>query len=258
MLLTRPKLNESKSFTSVAAAASSAPNLCYAKNNRLLAALPEQDYGRLARALEFVNLSLGETLYDSGEEMPYLYFPSSSIVSLIYTTESGSTAEMGMVGRCGVVGISAFLGGGTTPNQAVVQLAGGAFKIKARFVRDEFARGDSLQRILLCYTLSLLTQISQIAVCNRLHTFEQRLCRWLLFCHDCVMKDEIVLTQEIISHLLGVRREGVTVTAGRLQDAGLIGYSRGRIRILNRLGLEKNTCECYEVVKNEYERLLAL
>jgi CRP-like cAMP-binding protein len=163
-----------------------------------------------------------------------------------------------MVGRCGVVGISVFLGGKTTSNQAVVQIAGGAFRIKAKIIQDEFARGGALQRILLCYTQSLLTQISQVSVCNRLHTFEQRLCRWLLFSHDCVMKDVIVLTQEIISHLLGVRREGVTVVAGRLQDAGLISYVRGHIRILDRQGLEKNTCECYEVVKGESQRLLAL
>ncbi len=235
-----------------------APNLCDAKTNRLLAALPDADYQWLLPSLKFVNLSLDEILYDSGDEMPYLYFPISSIASLIYTTETGATAEMGMVGRCGVVGISTFLGGRTTANQAVVQVAGEAFKIKSKIIREEFARGGALQRILLCYTQSLLTQISQVAVCNRLHTFEQRLCRWLLFSHDCVMKDELVLTQEIISHLLGVRREGVTVAAGRLQDAGLISYSRGHIHILDRQGLERNTCECYEVVKSEYERLLTL
>lgn len=233
-------------------------NLYDAKMNRLLAALPDKDYKYLSPSLEFVNLRLNEILHNSGDEMPYLYFPVTSITSLIYTTENGSTAEMGMVGRCGVVGISAFLGGGTTANQAIVQVAGDAFRVKAKIVRDEFARGGALQRILLCYTQSLLTQISQVAVCNRLHTFEQRLCRWLLFSHDCVLKDELVLTQEIISHLLGVRREGVTVTAGRLQDAGLISYSRGHIHILDRPGLEKNTCECYEVVKNEYERLITL
>lgn len=248
MLLTRPK-NYSSAIDR---------NAYSAKSNRLLAALPDDDYRHLLPALEFVNLNLGDILYDSGDEMPYLYFPITSIVSLLYTMESGSTAEMGMVGRCGVVGISVFLGGRTTPNQAIVQISGGAYRIKAKIIRDEFARGAALQRILLCYTQSLLTQISQVAVCNRLHTFEQRLCRWLLFSHDCVMKDEITLTQEIISHLLGVRREGVTVAAGRLQDAGLISYSRGHIHILNRAGLEKNTCECYEVVKDEYERLLAL
>ncbi len=235
-----------------------ASNLRSARLNRLLATTPDEDYRRIAPALEYVDLNLGEIIYDSGDEIPHLYFPVTSIVSLVYTTESGSSAEMGMVGRCGVVGISAFLGGKSTPNQAVVQIAGGAFRIRAKSIREEFSRGGALQRILLCYTQSLLTQISQIAVCNRLHTFEQRLCRWLLFSHDCVMRDEIILTQEIISHLLGVRREGVTVVAGRLQDAGLISYSRGHIHILDRQGLEKNTCECYEVVKNESERLLAL
>lgn len=226
--------------------------------NRLLGKLPDEDYRRLLPSLEFVNLSLGEILYDSGDEIAYIYFPTTSIVSLLYTMESGSTAEMGMVGRCGVVGVSVFLGGKTTPNQAVVQIAGGAFRIKSKIIKDEFERGGSLNRILLCYTQSLLTQISQVAVCNRLHSFEQRLCRWLLFSHDCIQADEIILTQEIISHLLGVRREGVTVAAGRLQDAGLINYSRGHIHVLDRQGLEKNTCECYEVVKDEYERLLSL
>ena len=188
--------------------------------------------------------------------MPYLYFPTTSIVSLLYTTVNGSTAEMGMVGRCGIVGISAFLGDGTTSNQAIVQVAGGAYRIKADIIRDQFARGDEVQRILLRYTQSLLTQTSQIAVCNRLHTFEQRLCRWLLYSHDCVLQDELMVTQEIISHLLGVRREGVTVAAGRLQNAGLINYSRGHIHILDRPGLEANTCECYQIVSNEYERLM--
>ncbi len=228
------------------------------RNNLLLAALPDEDYERLLPSLKFVNLSLGEILYDSGDEISYLYFPITSIVSLLYTMKSGLSAEMGMVGRCGTVGISVFLGGKTTSNQAIVQIAGGAFRIKAKIIQDEFARAGALQRILLCYTQSLLTQISQVAVCNRLHNFEQRLCRWLLFSHDCVMKDEIILTQEILSNLLGVRRESVTVVAGRLQDYGLISYVRGHIRILDRQGLEKNTCECYEVVKDEKERLLRL
>ena len=238
--------------------AQTAAAFCDAKTNRLLGALPDEEYGRLLPALKSVKLSRDQILYDSGDEMPHLYFPITSIASLLYTTETGATAEMGMVGRCGVVGISTFLGGGATSNQAIVQVAGDALRIKSEIIRDEFSRGGALQRVLLCYTQSLLTQISQVAVCNRLHTFEQRLCRWLLFSHDCVMKDELVLTQEIISHLLGVRREGVTVAAGRLQDAGLISYSRGHIHILDRQGLEENTCECYEVVKNEYERLLGL
>lgn len=258
MLQTIEKTNRPAKSTSANTSKEAAPNFCDAKTNRLLAALPEEDFGRLSPALEFVELSLGEILYDSGDEMTYLYFPVTSIASLIYTTENGSTAEMGMVGRCGIVGVSTFLGGKTTANQAVVQIAGGAFRVRAKIIRDEFARGGALQQRLLCYTQSFLTQISQVAVCNRLHSFEQRLSRWLLFSHDCVMKDEIVLTQEIISHLLGVRREGVTVAAGRLQDAGLISYVRGHIRVLDRKGLERNTCECYEVVRDEYERLLAL
>ena len=252
MLSTRSNLTKVKSFTV------DATDFCHAKTNRLFAALPEEDYARLSHALELIELSANQFLYDFGDEIPYLYFPVTGIVSLLYTTETGATAEMGMVGRCGVVGISTFLGGRTTSNQAIVQMAGSAYRIKSKIIRDEFALGGALQKILLCYTQSLLTQISQIAVCNRLHTFEQRLCRWLLFSHDCVMKDEIVLTQEIISHILGVRREGVTVAAGRLQDAGLINYRRGHINILDRQGLEKNVCECYAVVKSEYERLLAM
>ncbi len=252
MLSTRSNLTKAKKLTVDAA------DFCHAKTNRLLAALPDADYGRLAAALELRDLSAGEILYDFGDEMPYLYFPITSIVSLLYTTATGATAEMGMVGRCGVVGISTFLGGRTTANQAIVQMAGSAYRIKTKIIRDEFALGGALQRTLLCYTQSLLTQISQIAVCNRLHTFEERLCRWLLFSHDCVLKDEIILTQETISHLLGVRREGVTVAAGKLQDAGLISYARGHIHILDRPGLEKNTCECYEVVKGEYERLIVM
>jgi len=165
---------------------------------------------------------------------------------------------MGMAGRCGAVGIASFMGGKTTPNQAVVQIAGGAFRIKAQILRDEFNRGGAVQMLLLRYTQSLLTHVSQTAVCNRLHTFEQRLCRWLLFSHDCLQTDEMILTQEIISHLLGVRREGVTVAAGRLQDAGIISYARGHIHVLDRQKLESCSCECYAVVRDEYERLLTL
>jgi CRP-like cAMP-binding protein len=226
--------------------------------NRLLDKLPAEDYERLLPSLEFVNLTLGEFLYHSGDELAYLYFPTTAIVSLLYTTETGATAEMGMAGRCGGIGIALFMGGKTTPNQAVVQIAGGAFRIRAKILQDEFERGGELQHILLRYTQSLITHISQTAVCNRLHTFEQRLCRWLLFSHDCLQTDEIILTQEIISHLLGVRREGVTVAAGRLQDAGIISYVRGHIRILDRQKLESCSCECYAVVRDEYERLLSL
>ncbi len=229
-----------------------------ARANRLIDKLPDEDYRHLLPSLEFVNLPLGEILYDSGDELAHLYFPTTAIVSLLYTTESGSTAEMGMAGRCGSVGIAVFMGGKTTPNQAIVQIAGGAFRIRAKILQNEFERGGELQHVLLRYTQSLITHISQTAVCNRLHTFEQRLCRWLLFSHDCLQTDEIILTQEIISHLLGVRREGVTVAAGRLQDAGVISYVRGHIRILDRLKLENCACECYAVVRDEYERLLTL
>ncbi len=229
-----------------------------ARANRLLEKLPEEDYASLLPSLEFVDLALGEILYDSGDEMKYLYFPTTAIVSLLYTMESGATAEMGMAGRCGALGIALFMGGRTTPNQAIVQIAGGSFRVKAKIMLDEFERGGELQHILLRYTQSLITHISQTAVCNRLHTFEQRLCRWLLFSHDCLQTDELILTQEIISHLLGVRREGVTVAAGRLQDAGVISYVRGHIRILDRQKLEHCACECYAVVSDEYERLMTL
>jgi len=229
-----------------------------ARANRLLDKLPAENYERLLPSLEFVNLTLGEFLYHSGDVMTYLYFPTTAIVSLLYTMENGSTAEMGMVGRCGAVGIALFMGGNTTTNQAIVQIAGGAFRVKAKIIRDEFGRGGSTQMLLLRYTQSLITHVSQAAVCNRLHTFEQRLCRWLLYSHDCLQTDEIILTQEIISHLLGVRREGVTVAAGRLQDAGIIRYVRGHIRILDRRKLEAGACECYTVVRDEYERLLTL
>jgi len=229
-----------------------------ARANRLLAALPDENYQTLLPSLEFVKFALGEILYDSGDKTGYLYFPTNSIISLLYTMNNGATAEMGMVGSYGVVGISAFLGGETAVHQAVVQIAGDAFRIRAKILKEEFDRGGTLQRLLLRYTQALITQISQIAVCNRLHTFEQRLCRWLLLSHDRVMSDELLLTQEGISHLLGVRREGVTVAAGRLQTAGLISYVRGHIRILDRRGLEARSCECYQVIKDEYQRLLSV
>ncbi len=252
MLLTKTKPNETRN--SMAAA----PDFRDAKKNLLLAALPDEKFKQLLPSFKRTELLLGDILCEAGDEMPYIYFPISSIVSLIYTTENGSCAEMGMIGRCGMIGISNFLGGGTTPNQGIVQVAGGALKIKARIICEEFSRGGDLQKILLCFTQLLLTQISQSVACNRLHNFEQRLCRWLLFCQDCMMKDEIFLTQETLSHLLGVRREGVTVAAGRLQDAGIISYVRGHIQILDRQKLETCACECYAVVRDEYERLLTL
>lgn len=252
MISTKTKLTKARSSMIAAS------NYCEAKNNLLLAALSGKKFKQLLPSFKRAELSLGDILSDAGDEMPYVYFPTGSIISLIYTTENGSTAEMGMIGRCGMIGISNFLGGRTTPNQAIVQVAGGALKIRADILCREFSRGGDLQRVLLCFTQLLLTQISQSAACNRLHHFEQRFCRWLLFCHDCVMKDEIIMTQEIIAHLLGVRREGVTVAAGRLQDAGMISYARGHIQILDRQKLEENTCECYGIVKDEYGRLLNL
>jgi CRP-like cAMP-binding protein len=224
--------------------------------NHLLAALPEGDYQRIYSNLERVPFSLGQVVYESDEHLDYGYFPTSSVVSLLYTTQDGATAEMGLTGNDGVVGIALFLGGGTTPNRAVVQVAGGAFRIKAKILQEEFAGGGALQRRMLRYTQALITQISQTAVCNRLHSVEKRLCRWLLLSHDRVDSDELLMTQEFISNMLGGRRESVTVAAGRLQDAGLIHYSRGHISILDRQGLEATVCECYRVVKNETDRLI--
>ena len=223
--------------------------------NRLLAALPDEDYQRLHPHLECVPFSLGQVIYESDGHLDYGYFPSSSVVSLLYTTEDGSTAEMGLTGNDGVVGIALFLGGDTTPNRAVVQVAGGAFRMKAKILQEEFAGGGVLQQLMLRYTQALITQISQTAVCNRLHSVEKRLCRWLLLSHDRVKSDELLMTQEFISNMLGGRRESVTVAAGRLQDAGLIHYARGHISILDRKGLEAAVCECYQVVKNETDRL---
>jgi len=188
--------------------------------------------------------------------MDHIYFPTTAVVSLIYTMEDGTTAEMGLVGNEGAVGIALFMGGDTTPNQAVVQVAGGAFQMKTTTLLEEFRRGGAFQLALLRYTQTLITQISQTAVCNRLHPIEKRLCRWLLLTRDRVPSDELVMTQEFIAHMLGVRREGVTAAARHLQQAGLIRYARGHITILNRAGLEAVACECYQVVKTELDRLL--
>ena len=224
--------------------------------NRLLAALPPEEYERILPHLGHVSFSLGEVVYESGGLMKHIYFPTTAIVSLLYTMENGASAEMGVAGNEGLVGIALFMGGDTTPNRAVVQGAGGAVRMKAGLLRDEFGRGGAFQRLLLRYTQALITQMSQTAVCNRLHTLEQQLCRWLLLMRDRLDSDELVMTQELIANMLGVRREGVTVAAGRLQEQGLISYVRGRIRILHRDGLESTVCECYRVVKDEYDRLL--
>ncbi len=224
--------------------------------NRLLAALPRTEYETLLPQLQPVSFSLGEVVYEFGGQLDYVYFPTTSIVSLLYTMENGTSAEMGLTGNDGVVGIALFMGGGTMPNRAVVQSAGGAIRMKAKMLQDEFARGGKFQQLLLRYTQALITQISQTAVCNRLHSVEQQLCRWLLLSHDRVKVDELIMTQELIADMLGVRREGVTVAAGRLQDAGAISYVRGHIKILDRQKLEDTVCECYLVVKNEFDRLL--
>ena len=202
-----------------------------------------------------MSFALGEVVYETGGHLEHIYFPTNAVVSLLYTMEDGSTAEMGLTGNDGVVGIALFLGGDTTPNRAVVQIAGDAFKMQARILREEFARGGPLQRVLLRYTQALITQISQTAVCNRLHSVEKRLCRWLLLCHDLVESERLEMTQEFISNMLGGRRESVTVAAGHLQDAGLIHYSRGHIAILDRKGLEAAACECYAIVRGEFDRL---
>src|SRR6476659_4689668 len=224
--------------------------------NRLLAALPADEYERLHPRLQPVEFTLGEVVYEFAGQLDYVFFPTTSIISLLYTMENGASAEMGLTGKDGVVGSALFMGGGTMPNHAVVQSAGGAVRMKARVLQDEFARGGKFQYGLLRYTQALITQISQTAVCNRLHSVEQQLCRWLLLSHDRVKANELIMTQELIADMLGVRREGVTVAAGHLQDAGAIRYVRGRIKILDRQKLEETVCECYRVVKDEFDRLL--
>ena len=224
--------------------------------NRLLAVLPPESYERLAPHIEPVTFSLGEVVYESGGHMRYVFFPTTSHISLLYTMIDGSTAEMGLVGNEGIVGISLFMGGETTPNRAMVQGGGGAFRMKARAMLDEFKRGGEFQHVLLRYTQALITQISQTAVCNRLHSVEQRLCRWLLMTHDRADSDELQMTHEFISNMLGVRREGVTMAAQRLQELGMISYVCGHINILDREQLLVRVCECYGVVKDEHKRLL--
>jgi CRP-like cAMP-binding protein len=223
--------------------------------NWLLDALPDADYERLLVDLKPVSFSLGDVIYESGGQMADVYFPTTCHVSLLYTMINGVTAEMGLVGNEGVVGIALFMGGDTTPNRAMVQGAGFALKLRAKSLHMEFSRGGEFQLLLLRYTQALITQISQTAVCNRLHTVEQRLCRWLLMTHDRTHSDELQMTQEFLSHMLGTRREGVTHAAGILQELGMISYVRGHIKIVDRVELEKHACECYAVVKAEHSRL---
>jgi len=226
------------------------------KQNHLLASLPAADYERLLPELELVPMPLGWSVYESGGHQGYVYFPTNSIVSLLYVMENGASAEMAITGNEGLVGIALFMGGETTPSRAVVQSAGHAYRLKAAVLRREFEHGGALQNLLLRFTQALITQMAQTAVCNRHHSVEQQLCRWLLLSMDRLPGNELRMTQELIANMLGVRREGVTEAAGKLQEAGLINYSRGHITVLNRPKLEKQVCECYAVVKREVDRLL--
>lgn len=225
-------------------------------NNRLLAALPEIERQRWLPQLEAVELQLGQVLYESGNTLSHVYFPTTAIVSLLYVMENGASAEIAVVGNDGIVGISLFMGGESTPSRAVVQSAGLGYRLQAQAMKDEFNRAGPVMHLLLRYTQALITQMTQTAVCNRHHSLDQQLCRLLLLSLDRLQGSELVLTQELIANMLGVRREGVTEAAHKLQEEGLIRYTRGHISVLNRRGLEQRTCECYAVVKKEYDRLL--
>jgi len=227
-----------------------------ARMNHLLAALPADEFAHLKSNLEPILLPLGKVIYESGEQLEYVYFPTTAIISLLYIMENGSTAEIGMAGNDGLVGIALFMGGSTTPNRAVVQSAGNAFRFRSKALLFEFRLSGEFQNILLRYTQYLMTQISQTAVCNRLHSVEQQLCRWLLINHDLLQTNKLIMTHDLIANMLGVRREGVSIAAGNLQKRGLIKYVRGTITMFDRQGLEAVVCECYAVVKQEYDRLL--
>lgn len=224
--------------------------------NRLLSALPAATYERIAPYLEQVPLPLGEVVYEPGSPLRHALFPTTAIVSLSYVMENGASAEIAGVGNEGMVGVSLFLGGKTTPSRATVCTGGHGYRLKAQLLLDEFSRGGALPRLLLRYTQAMLTQVSQTAVCNRHHSMEQQMCRWLLLALDRLPSREVVVTQELIAAMLGVRREGITETAGHLQRAGLISYHRGHITVLDRPGLEAHACECYQVVRREFDRLL--
>ena len=226
-----------------------------AKRNHLLAALPEAEWRRWSAVLEPVELKLGQVLYEANGTMSHVYFPTTAIVSLLYVMENGASAEIAVVGNEGLVGISLFMGGESTPSRAVVQSAGQGFRLSSAVMKEEFNRAPVLH-LMLRYTQALITQMAQTAVCNRHHSLDQQLCRWLLLSLDRLRGDELLMTQELIANMLGVRREGVTEGALKLQKAGLIRYARGHITVLDRAGLELRTCECYAVVKKEYDRLL--
>jgi CRP-like cAMP-binding protein len=227
-----------------------------ARNNHLLAVLPRDALQRLLGALDVVDLKLGQVLYESGVTLPYVYFPTTAIVSLLYVLENGASAEIAVVGNEGIVGISLFMGGNSTPSRAVVQSAGKGLRLRAQSIKDEFNQVDPVKHLLLRYTQALITQMTQTAVCNRHHSIDQQLCRWLLLSLDRLTGSELTMTQDLIANMLGVRREGVTEAALKLQKAGLIKYSRGHITVLDRPGIEQRVCECYIVVRKEYERLL--
>jgi CRP-like cAMP-binding protein len=226
------------------------------RNNFLLAALPDPEWQRWRVLLEKVDMPLGQVLYESGGTLTHIYFPTTSIVSLLYVMENGASAEIAVVGREGLVGVSLFMGGESTPSRAVVQSAGYGYRLRAQSMKDEFNRAGPVLHLVLRYTQALITQMAQTAACNRHHSLDQQLCRWLLLSLDRLRANELAMTQELIANMLGVRREGVTEAALKLQEAGLISYARGHITVLDRAGLEKRTCECYAVVKREYDRLL--
>ena len=226
------------------------------RQNHLLGALPADEWNRLYPRMELTPMPLGHVLYEAGDTMRHAYFPTTSIISLLYVMEDGSSAEIAIVGNEGIVGISLFMGGETTPSRAIVQSAGLAYRVAGQYLKEEFFRAGPMQNLLLRYTQALITQMGQTAVCNRHHTVEQQLCRWLLMSLDRLPSNELTMTQELIANMLGVRREGVTESAGRLQKLGLISYNRGRIVVLDRPALEAHACECYAVVKKEFDRLL--
>jgi len=226
------------------------------RQNHLLRVLPASESGRLVPYLQLVTMPLGDALYESGDELSHVYFPTTAIVSLLYVMENGASAEIAIVGNEGIVGIALFMGGETMPNRAVVQSAGQAYRLQGQFLKEEFNRGGALQHLLLRYTLAMLTQMAQTAVCNRHHSVDQQLCRWLLLSLDRLSSNQLIMTQELIANMLGVRREGVTEAVGKLQSAGLIDHERGRITVLDRPGLEARVCECYDVVRKEFVRLL--
>jgi len=226
------------------------------RQNHLLSALPRVDYERIAARLELVQLQLGDVLYEPDIPLRYVYFPTTAIVSLLYVMEDGASAEIAIVGNEGILGIALFMGGETTPSRAVVQSAGHAYRMKAQLLKEEFGQFGPFLHLLLRYTQALITQMAQTAVCNRHHSVDQQLCRWLLLSLDRLASSELSMTQELIANMLGVRREGVTEAAGKLQLAGLIHYRRGKITVLDRPRLESRSCECYQVVKTEFDRLL--